>query len=110
MIEKELMRFKSLTSMIMKTNQPLVEHLLGSKTRMKIIKALAQDGELTISLIINKTKSNHTVVAKHLHYLIELGLIQEKIFGRIKVYRYKHENIRAHSLAKLIEIWESTIE
>ncbi len=96
--------------MIMKTNQPAIEQLFGSKTRIKIIQALAQDGELTISLIINRTKSNHTVVAKHLHYLIEVGLIQEKIFGRIKVYRYKHEDIRARSLTKLIEIWESITE
>ncbi len=75
---------------------------------MKIIKALAQNEELTISLIINKTKSNHTVVVKHLHYLIELGLIQEKKFGRIKVYKYKLEDIRARSLARFIEIWESS--
>lgn len=94
----------------MKTNKPAIEQLFGSKIRMKIIKALAQNEELTISLIINKTKSNHTVVAKHLQYLIELGIVQEKKFGRIAIYRYRIEDTRARSLAKLIQIWESTIE
>ncbi len=93
----------------MKANLPTpsFEEVFGSKTRMKIIKALAQNEELTISLIIDKTKSNHTVVTKHLQYLIELGIVQEKKFGRIKIYRYRIEDVRVRSLKKFIYIWES---
>ena len=83
-----------------------IEDLLGSKARIKILKLLALKNELNISLIISKTKLNHSIVVKHLNLLKSFNLIQEKKFGRIKIYRYKIENIKARSLKKFIEIWE----
>ncbi|MHA2007455.1 MAG: winged helix-turn-helix domain-containing protein [Promethearchaeota archaeon] len=84
----------------------LIEDLLGSKARVKILKALALNEELTISLIISKTKLNYSNVLKHLNHLKNLNLVQEKKFGRIKIYRYKIENIKARSFRKFIDIWE----
>jgi len=92
--------------MIISKEKYLIEDLFGSKARVKILKTLAQNEELTISLIINKTRLNYSNVAKHLNHLKSLDLIQEKKFGRIKIYRYKIENIKARSLKKFIEIWE----
>jgi len=84
-----------------------IEDLLGSKARIKILKALALNDELNISLIISKTKLNHSNVIRHLNLLKSFNLIQEKKFGRIKIYRYKSENIKARSLKNFIKIWES---
>ena len=84
----------------------LIEDLLGSRARVKILKALARYEELTISLIIKKTKLNYSCVLKHLNFLKINNLIQEKKFGRIKIFRYKSENMKARSLRKFIEIWE----
>ncbi|KKN32891.1 hypothetical protein LCGC14_0809170 [marine sediment metagenome] len=94
--------------MIVKTTQRkyLVEDLLGSRARVKILKSLAINEELTISLIIKKTKLNYVSVSKHLDYLKIYDLVQEKKFGRIKIFRFKLENIKARSLKKFIEIWE----
>ena len=89
----------------MKNNWTLV-NIFGSKARVKIIRLLAKECELNISRIIDKTKLNHKIVSKHLNILKNLGLIQEKIFGRIKIFRYKIENLRAKSLKTFIEIWE----
>ena len=83
-----------------------IEDLLGSKARIKILKSLALNGELNISLIISKTRLNHSNVVKHLNLLESYNLIQKKKFGRIKIYRYKDENIKARSLKKFIQIWE----
>ena len=83
-----------------------IENLLGSKARVKILKTLAKNEELSISQIIRNTKLNHSSVKYHLACLKSYNLVQEKIFGRIKIYRYKFENIRAKSLGKFIEIWE----
>jgi len=83
-----------------------IENLLGSRARVKILKLLAKNKELSISQIIRGTKLNHSSVKYHLAYLKSNNLVQEKIFGRIKIYRYKFENIRAKSLSKFIEIWE----
>jgi DNA-binding transcriptional ArsR family regulator len=92
--------------MINPDNKHLIEDILGSKAKVKILKTLARNEELTISLIINKTKLNHSNVMKHLNYLKSVGLIQEKKFGRIKIFRYRTENIKARSLKKFIDIWE----
>jgi len=89
-----------------KQKQFKIEELLGSKARIKILKMLAIHSELSITSIINKTRLNHSNVLKHLNYLKRVNLIQEKKFGRIRIYRYKTENIKARSLKNFIEIWE----
>ena len=83
-----------------------IEELLGSKARIRILRILAKKNELNISHIINKTRLNHTNVLKHLEALKNLDIVQEKRFGRIKIYRYKGENLKAQYLKKFIEIWE----
>ncbi|MBY9007098.1 MAG: winged helix-turn-helix transcriptional regulator [Candidatus Lokiarchaeota archaeon] len=87
-------------------NNP-IEDLLGSRARIKILKLLARDNELNISSIIKKTNLNHKNVLGHLMFLKSVNLVQEKNFGRIKVFRYKIENIKAKSLKTFIKIWES---
>ncbi len=86
-----------------------IEDLLGSRARIKILKMLALNNELNISLIITKTNLNHTIVLKHLNFLKRTNLVQEKKFGRIKIYRYKNENVKARYLKKFIEIWEGDL-
>ncbi|KKN57936.1 hypothetical protein LCGC14_0557190 [marine sediment metagenome] len=95
--------------MIISKKNDLVENVLGSKARVKILKTLAINEELTLSLIISKTRLNYVNVVKHLKHLVTLNLIQEKKFGRIKIYRYKFENFKARSLKKFIEIWEDDL-
>lgn len=92
--------------MLNSENKHLIEDILGSKARVKILKALALNEELTISLIIKKTNLNHSNVKTHLNRLKNLDLIQEKKFGRIKIYRFRIENIKARSLKTFIDIWE----
>ena len=87
-----------------KTN--LIEDLLGSRARVKILKTLAIHEELTISLIIKNTKLNYISVSKHLDYLKSFDLVQEKKFGRIKIFRFKIENIKARSFKNFLKIWE----
>jgi predicted transcriptional regulator len=85
----------------------LVEDLLGSRARVKILKILANENELNISSIIKKAHLNHKNVITHLKYLKQVNLIQEKKFGRIKIFRYKKENLKAKSFKNFIEIWEN---
>lgn len=42
-------------------NDTSVENLLGSRARIKILKILAQEQELSISQIIRSTNLNHTM-------------------------------------------------
>jgi len=83
-----------------------IEALFSSRGRVKIIKILAKEGELNISEIVRRTKLNHSTVYQHLMFLESIGIVQEKTFGRIKIYRFKDENIKARALKKFIEVWE----
>ncbi len=90
-----------------KDNKPLIEDLLGSRARVKILKILANSNELNISSIIKKAHLNHKNVIKHLKYLKQVNLVQQKNFGRIKIFRYKKENLKAKSFKHFIKIWEN---
>ena len=78
----------------------------GSRARLKILKLLALKIEQSISQVVKETNLNHSCVRKHLDVLKSLNIVQEKKFGRIKIFRFKTENIKAKSLKNFIEIWE----
>ena len=82
------------------------EEILGTKGRIKILRILAIVEEINVSKIVKLTGINHTTVKKHLDKLIEYDFIQIKQFGRIKIYRYKNENLKAQMLKNLIFFWE----
>ncbi|NHJ41041.1 MAG: winged helix-turn-helix transcriptional regulator [Asgard group archaeon] len=83
-----------------------IEEVLSSKGRILILKILAEMEELNISAIARVTNLNHSTATQHLEFLTKAGLVQEKKFGRIKIFRYRSEDIKARSLKKLFEIWE----
>ena len=83
-----------------------IEDVLSSKGRVLILKTLAEMEELNISAIARFANLNHTTTTQHLEFLTKIGLVQEKRFGRIKIFRFRIENLKARSLKKLFEIWE----
>ncbi len=87
-------------------NEILFEDLFGSKARSKIIKILAREGELNISQIITRSGVNHSSAESHLIYLKRLNLIEEKVFGKIRIFRFIEENVKARSIKNLIKIIE----
>ncbi|MEX2703521.1 MAG: ArsR/SmtB family transcription factor [Candidatus Baldrarchaeia archaeon] len=84
-----------------------IENILSSRGRVKIIKVLAKEEELNISEIVKRVRLNHSTVAQHLGYLCKVGIIQEKTFGRIRIYRLKTENAKVRALKTLFSLWES---
>ncbi len=87
-----------------------IEEIFSSRGRIKILKALAEanHNELPISELCRKVGLNHSSTRSHLKILITSGLIEEKTYGsRIKIYRYKIEDLRARSLKSLFNLWES---
>ena len=84
-----------------------IEELFSSRGRIKILKELAKSTELNISELCRRVDLNHSSTKSHLDVLTKSGIIEEKKFGRIKIYRYKIEDIRARSLKSLFDLWES---
>ena len=87
-----------------------MEDFLSSRERVKIFGLIAVNQELSLSQIVKASRLDRSSVKSHLNHLISLDLIQEKVFGRIKIYRYRIENVRARGIKKLIEIWEGDQE
>lgn len=84
-----------------------IEDIFSSRGRIKILKELAASNELNISELCRRVDLNHSSTKSHLEVLLKSGLIEEKKFGRIKIYRYKIEDLRARSLRSLFNLWES---
>ena len=84
-----------------------IEDIFSSRGRIKILKELADSSELNISELCRRVDLNHSSTKSHLEVLLSSGLIEEKKFGRIKIYRYKIEDLRARSLKSLFNLWES---
>ncbi|MFW9786664.1 MAG: ArsR family transcriptional regulator [Candidatus Thorarchaeota archaeon] len=84
-----------------------IEEIFSSRGRIKILKELAASNELNISELCRRVDLNHSSTKSHLEVLLSSGLIEEKKFGRIKIYRYKIEDLRARSLRSLFNLWES---
>lgn len=84
-----------------------IEELFSSRGRIKIIRELATSSELNITELCKRVGLNHSSTKQHLEVLMKTGLIEEKVFGRIKIYRYRIEDMRARSLRNLFDLWES---
>ncbi len=84
-----------------------IEEVFASKGRTKILHMLIQQGEMSISAIVQQGKLNHDNVQGHLQELVRLGLVLPKVFGRIKIFAFNGNDRRARALRNLVEFWEN---
>ncbi|RLF23473.1 MAG: ArsR family transcriptional regulator [Thermoprotei archaeon] len=83
-----------------------VEEVLSSKGRIRILRILAEKGELNISEIARRAELNHSATLAHLESLKRAGLVEEKNFGRIRIFRFREEDPRAKALKELFKVFE----
>lgn len=83
-----------------------IEEVLSSKGRVKILRILADIGELNISQIARRAGLNYTTTNQHLRVLENHQLVKHKRFGRIRIFRYNEENPKARMIKQLMESWD----
>ncbi|MCW4029428.1 MAG: metalloregulator ArsR/SmtB family transcription factor [Candidatus Bathyarchaeota archaeon] len=83
-----------------------LEDVLASKPRLKILKLINQLGQLNVSDIARRINMNYTATANHLKLLQTEGLLQERTYGRVRLYRLNQDSPKAKAIAELIEAWE----
>jgi Mn-dependent DtxR family transcriptional regulator len=66
--------------------------------------------ELNVSEIAHRLGVNYGVATKHLNILEEEGMIQHKMFGRIRLYRLNENSSKTKAIQNLIEVWEHVNE
>jgi predicted transcriptional regulator len=83
-----------------------LEDVFSSKLRMKILKLLDKMHELNVSEIAHRLGVNYGLATKHLKVLEEEGIIQHKMFGRIRLYRLNENSVKTKAVQNIIEAWE----
>jgi DNA-binding transcriptional ArsR family regulator len=83
-----------------------VEDVFSSKLRMKILKILHEVGELNVSEIARRLNVNYVSASEHMKILEEEKILQHKLFGRIRLYRFDGQSPKARAVQNLIDVWE----
>ena len=73
---------------------------------MKILKLVARLGELNVSDVARRIGVNFTTTSKHLRVLEEEGILQQRTYGRIRMYRFNQASVKAKAVQNLIDSWE----
>ncbi len=83
-----------------------LSEVLSSKGRIRILELLSHARELNVSEIAKRVGLNFSTANKHLNELENAGLLSQKRFGRIRIYRFCENNPHALAIKRLIESWE----
>ncbi len=83
-----------------------LEEVFSSKPRMKILKLIDKLGQLNVSDIARRIKMNYSATDEHLKLLEAEGILQERTYGRIRLYRFNETSPKAKAVQNLIEVWE----
>jgi len=83
-----------------------LEEVFSSKPRMKILKHIARLGELNVSDVARRIGVNFTTTSRHLKLLEEEGILTQRTYGRIRMYRFNQASVKAKAVQDLIEVWE----
>ena len=84
------------------------EEVFSSKPRMKILKIISRLGTLNVSDIARRIKLNYSTTNQHLRVLESEKILQQRVYGRIRMYRFKDSSPRAIAVQNLLDVWERT--
>jgi DNA-binding transcriptional ArsR family regulator len=84
-----------------------VEELFSSYGRVKIIGIMMESNELNISEITRRSGISHSSVELHLELLVELGLLIEKRFNRIRIFEVNHSNPYTNAVSRFLSEWRA---
>ncbi len=75
-----------------------------------MLTVLLESGELNISEITRRSGLSHSAAARHLEFLAKAGLITEKRFNRIRIFRVDHGSPYVAALNRLLSDWKNATE
>jgi DNA-binding transcriptional ArsR family regulator len=83
-----------------------LEEVFSSKSRMKILKLIYKLGQLNVSDVARRLKLNYSSTSEHLKVLESEGILQERTYGRIRMYRFNEGSAKAKAVQNLLDAWE----
>lgn len=82
-----------------------IEEVFSSKPRMRILKLISRLGSLNVSDIARRINLNYSTTNKHLRLLESEGILQQRTYGRIRMYKFNNVSPKARAVENLIEVW-----
>lgn len=83
-----------------------LEEVFSSKSRMKILKLIYQLGQLNVSDVARRIKLNYSSTSEHLKVLESESILQERLYGRVRMYRFNEGSKKAKAVQNLLDAWE----
>jgi DNA-binding transcriptional ArsR family regulator len=83
-----------------------IEDILSSRGMMKILKLLSKYEEMNITQISKKTMLDYRTTFLHLEKLVKAGIIEEKKYDKIRIFKINKKNRIALKIIELIKAWE----
>ena len=87
-----------------------IEEVFSSKSRMKILKLIHKLGQPNVSDIARRLKMNFASTSRHLKVLESEGILQKRMYGRVRMYRFDEGSAKAKAVQNLIDAWEQGTE
>jgi DNA-binding transcriptional ArsR family regulator len=71
---------------------------------------MIESGELNISEITRRSGLSHTSAARHLEFLTKAGILAEKRFNRIRIFRVNKSSPFVGAITKFFTEWRDARE
>jgi DNA-binding transcriptional ArsR family regulator len=84
-----------------------VEDVFSSYGRARVISVIMESDELNISEITRRSGISHSSVELHLEFLVKAGMVTEKRFNRIRIFRVNGSSPLASLLQRFLADWRS---
>ena len=72
-----------------------------------MLTVMLESGELNISEITRRSGLSHTSAARHLEFLSKSGILSEKRFNRIRIFRVERASPLVGALTRFLSDWKS---
>jgi DNA-binding transcriptional ArsR family regulator len=89
---------------------PPLDRILSSSGRIRILTLLSEVGELHLTEIAKRTEQSYSATERHLDDLSKAEIVEERDYGRVRVFRLNQANNRARLLHELILKWNQNQE
>ncbi len=83
---------------------------MSSYGRTKVLTVLFEAEELNISEVTRRAGLSHTSTSRHLEYLVKTGILKEKRFNRIRIFRIDRGSPMVAALERFLADWKAATD
>ena len=87
-----------------------LDKVLSSSGRIRILTLLSEVEQLHLTEIAKRTDQSYSATERHLDDLSKAGIVEERDYGRVRVFKLNLTNDRAKLLQDLILKWKHNQE